>query len=84
MTDQESSSANLTCEKTNEEFEICGTSCPLSCENLKNPPIFCTEECAIGCACKEGFIRDTKTGNCVPPENCTGSNNSIQWLKFNS
>lgn len=72
MADQESYSSIRTCEKPNEEFKACGTACPLTCANFINPPTQCTEQCIVGCACKEGFVRDAINGNCVAPEKCTG------------
>ena len=75
---QKVAASDSTCTKPNEEFQQCGTACPLTCENIKEPPSVCTEQCIIGCGCKPSFIRDTITGNCVSPVNCTG----LKILKY--
>ncbi|GFR11833.1 tissue factor pathway inhibitor [Trichonephila clavata] len=53
----------------NEQFNGCGTDCPLTCDNYDNPPIFCNKMCRIGCECKKGFVRN-RAGKCVKPEQC--------------
>jgi len=53
----------------NSHFEECGTACPLTCENYKNPPKFCVLMCSIGCHCDAGYVK-AKDGSCVLPENC--------------
>ncbi|GIX68945.1 zonadhesin [Caerostris extrusa] len=52
----------------NEEFQECGTACPIDCNNMLNPPV-CRSPCVKGCFCKMGFVKDP-TGKCVPPELC--------------
>lgn len=52
----------------NEVFHSCGTTCPPTCDN-PSPVRLCTKECAIGCFCKEGHLRN-KEGKCVPAANC--------------
>ncbi|GFW45573.1 tissue factor pathway inhibitor [Trichonephila clavipes] len=53
----------------NEQFNACGTDCPLTCDNYDNPPRVCNMMCRIGCECKEGFVRN-RAGKCVKPEQC--------------
>lgn len=54
---------------TNEHWESCGTTCPLTCENYDNPPWFCVLRCDIGCFCNEGYVRSSD-GRCIKPEEC--------------
>ncbi|CDW58569.1 Chymotrypsin-elastase inhibitor ixodidin [Trichuris trichiura] len=50
----------------NEQFTSCGTACPLTCEDVKNPtPKACTLQCVPGCFCKEGYALDASK-KCVP------------------
>nr|XP_033324493.1 chymotrypsin inhibitor-like [Megalopta genalis] len=51
----------------NEVWNDCGTACPKTCEN-PNPQI-CTEQCVIGCQCKDGLVRN-KNWKCVPKWKC--------------
>ncbi|GFU13355.1 papilin [Nephila pilipes] len=55
----------------NQHRVSCGTSCPLTCKNYKNPPKICTFDCFIGCACNEGYVKlKDKNGPCVEPSKC--------------
>nr|XP_042897680.1 papilin [Parasteatoda tepidariorum] len=60
--------SNAICDE-NQEYQTCGTACPLTCDNYDNPPKICNAMCLIGCQCKKGYVR-TKDGRCVLPENC--------------
>ncbi|XP_050094080.1 von Willebrand factor-like [Anopheles aquasalis] len=52
----------------NEEFKVCGTACPPSCEKPElNQP--CTKQCVSGCFCKEGYVRN-EHNECVLPCEC--------------
>lgn len=73
ITDHSSNFSSEVCTSPNEEFQSCGTACPLTCSNIKNPPELCTLQCVIGCGCRTGFVKDSQSGNCVSPENCSGS-----------
>ncbi|KAG8181902.1 hypothetical protein JTE90_026060 [Oedothorax gibbosus] len=68
-------SANAVC-GANQEFHNCGTACPLTCDNYKNPPKFCTLQCVIGCACQKGYVK-TSDGRCVLPEQCESAQNAL-------
>uniref|UniRef100_A0A6M2DUT8 Putative til domain protein n=1 Tax=Xenopsylla cheopis TaxID=163159 RepID=A0A6M2DUT8_XENCH len=58
------------CTKENEEFQACGTRCPVTCANhLDKTPRACTMECVVGCLCKTGFVKNDE-GNCVKEEDC--------------
>ncbi|XP_077290881.1 serine protease inhibitor swm-1-like isoform X1 [Arctopsyche grandis] len=54
----------------NEHYTDCGTACPQTCENYKRPPMPCISVCVPGCFCNQGFVRNTNTGQCVPPSSC--------------
>ena len=49
--------------------QYCGTACPLTCDNYRNPP-GCVDECVIGCFCPHGLV---ELGDiCVSPTSCPG------------
>ncbi|XP_044006509.1 balbiani ring protein 3-like isoform X2 [Aphidius gifuensis] len=48
---------------------LCGTACPLTCDKPKVD--VCTLQCKVNvCECQSGTVRDTKTGQCVKPDQC--------------
>ncbi|KAF2881187.1 hypothetical protein ILUMI_25012 [Ignelater luminosus] len=51
----------------NEVYNSCGSVCPPTCQN---PNPLCILACVSGCYCKEGYIRITKTGKCIPQKEC--------------
>ncbi|KFM75510.1 Tissue factor pathway inhibitor, partial [Stegodyphus mimosarum] len=53
----------------NQEYQECGTACPLTCNNYENPPKICPLMCISGCHCVKGFVK-TNDGRCVKPEHC--------------
>ncbi|XP_013179678.1 PREDICTED: von Willebrand factor [Papilio xuthus] len=59
---------------TNEEYLLCGSSCPYNCTN---PPekVVCAQECIEGCFCVAGYLRN-ETGNCVLAEECLKAGNT--------
>ncbi|CAG2175810.1 unnamed protein product [Oppiella nova] len=34
----------------------CGSACPITCNNHRSPPRFCTYNCVPGCQCNRGAI----------------------------
>ncbi|XP_065092411.1 zonadhesin-like [Ochlerotatus camptorhynchus] len=58
------------CNDLNEEYLECGTACPKTCQNLDIDDA-CSDECVSGCFCKEGFVRGSSTGPCIPPSECS-------------
>ncbi|XP_055940116.1 venom peptide SjAPI-2-like [Argiope bruennichi] len=58
----------------NSRYQSCGTACPLTCDNYKNPPKFCILMCNPGCHCDKGYVRVEKNiEECVKPEKCPSS-----------
>ncbi|CAH1644195.1 unnamed protein product [Spodoptera littoralis] len=50
----------------------CGVNCGKLCPNQYPKPIPCPKICyPNACACKEGFVYDNNTKQCVDPEDCT-------------
>ncbi|XP_022116032.2 serine protease inhibitor swm-1-like [Pieris rapae] len=59
---------------TNEEYLLCGTSCPFNCTSPQGP-VDCVDDCVEGCFCKSGFLRND-TGICVEADQCLKGNRS--------
>ncbi|KAL3219651.1 hypothetical protein MRX96_030205 [Rhipicephalus microplus] len=58
---------------TNEEYTECRSNCPATCALLHSPPAAgscAVDVCQAGCQCRKGFVRDERTGSCVPPTSC--------------
>ncbi|XP_062550222.1 chymotrypsin inhibitor Ani s 6-like [Armigeres subalbatus] len=55
------------CKLPFEEYQVCGTGCPKTCDNLLGG--VCATVCVPGCFCKEGYVRN-REGFCVLPEQC--------------
>ncbi|XP_041982526.1 serine protease inhibitor swm-1-like [Aricia agestis] len=53
---------------TNEEYLLCGSTCPTNCTNI-NPD--CSDDCAEGCFCLTGYVRDAN-GTCISIDKCPG------------
>ena len=61
------------CEDVNAEFKDCGNRCKeFTCDiPFLKVDIACpTNECDIGCFCKDGYVRDPKTKLCIRPKLC--------------
>ncbi|XP_070397542.1 SCO-spondin-like [Dermacentor albipictus] len=57
----------------NEEYTECRSNCPATCASLHSPPAAgscAVDVCQAGCQCRKGFVRDERTGSCVPPTSC--------------
>lgn len=54
---------------TNEMFLLCGPSCPMTCNNIANPPTCNVNSCIRGCFCKPGYYRNGNR-NCVVQRLC--------------
>jgi len=58
----------------NEEFKECGSTCPLTCDDILHPEIVkaCVMMCVSGCHCKPGYVRQTNVvgSPCVPQDVC--------------
>lgn len=60
----------IECKGLHEVYTTCGSACPVTCQNRFDAPKPCPLICSGGCTCKENYIRDEYTGNCVKPEHC--------------
>ncbi|XP_067133096.1 tenascin-like [Centruroides vittatus] len=56
------------CLGAGEDFEECGSQCPLTCDNYENPPK-CSSICKSGCFCRKGLVRNDEQ-ECVLPTSC--------------
>ncbi|GBM17502.1 Papilin [Araneus ventricosus] len=54
----------------NSHHDFCGSACPLTCKNYKNPPKACPLLCAAGCHCDKGYVWKGTEEGCVLPEDC--------------
>ncbi|XP_077530137.1 uncharacterized protein LOC144142471 [Haemaphysalis longicornis] len=56
--------------KSNQDFNPCGTVCPLTCKKLI--PGFCSVRCVVGCACPPGYVRhpNPRVRKCVSARSC--------------
>ncbi|XP_077495549.1 uncharacterized protein LOC144106577 isoform X2 [Amblyomma americanum] len=57
----------------NEEYTECKSNCPATCATLHSPPApgsCAVDVCQAGCQCRPGFVRDERTGSCVPAAKC--------------
>ncbi|XP_069497560.1 IgGFc-binding protein-like [Ambystoma mexicanum] len=61
----------LTC-RNNQQYDLCGSSCPVSCANVTRPST-CQNICKEGCQCKSGFVLSGT--ECVPPSQCGCTDN---------
>ncbi|MBN3317980.1 FCGBP protein, partial [Atractosteus spatula] len=51
----------------NSHYELCGTSCPVTCYELA-APVYCSAPCREGCQCNSGFV--LSNGRCIPISEC--------------
>jgi len=51
-----------------EEYRTCGSACIPTCA-MPLPKPWCTRQCAVGCYCKEGYLRNEQNV-CVPATKC--------------
>jgi Trypsin Inhibitor like cysteine rich domain len=70
----------------NEHFSESSEGCQASCYTYRKNENKCQQ--AAGCVCNKNFVRDTKTGRCVPIEKCPSKrnlkiSNFLFPLKFN-
>lgn len=56
------------CPKPNQDYDDCGTACPITCKNMHDPPM-CKAMCQQGCICKKGFVLNDN-GDCIDPKKC--------------
>ncbi|RWS22447.1 scavenger receptor cysteine-rich protein-like protein [Leptotrombidium deliense] len=52
----------------NQVFDSCGTTCPTTCENKDEQDGICTDDCQVGCRCKDGYV--LHGGKCILPKQC--------------
>lgn len=68
------------CLDENSQFSTCGSNCPPTCAN---PNPVCTFQCASGCFCKQGYVKqnESPTSQCILQTQC----NSVgQCIDVNS
>jgi len=56
-----------------EEYRTCGSACIPTCA-IPLPRPWCTRQCAVGCYCKEGYLRNEENV-CVPATRCKSAAN---------
>ncbi|KAF8763268.1 thrombin inhibitor hemalin-like [Argiope bruennichi] len=62
----------------NSHYDECGTACPDTCDNYKDPPLFCIRMCNPGCHCDKGYVRVKEdVEECLKPEQCPNSANEL-------
>lgn len=68
------------CAKKGEEYQECGSACPLTCANKDGVQV-CTKQCVPGCFCRKGLVRN-EDGNCVEPSKCSAGKGGKHNLKL--
>jgi len=53
---------------SNEEYRTCGSACAPTCA-MPQPKPWCTRQCATGCFCKEGYLKN-ENNVCIPAAKC--------------
>ncbi|XP_075462310.1 zonadhesin-like isoform X2 [Ascaphus truei] len=54
----------------NMHYDMCGTACPLTCDNYREP-LICTKDCKTGCFCNDGFVQLSNGSSiCVEKNQC--------------
>ncbi|XP_054709379.1 SCO-spondin-like [Uloborus diversus] len=66
--------------KQHEEYLLCGSACPQTCENYRQR-IICTQQCLRGCFCKAGYVR-ALNGTCVLPRDCPNLSRGALFMKY--
>uniref|UniRef100_A0A0N5CCU6 TIL domain-containing protein n=1 Tax=Strongyloides papillosus TaxID=174720 RepID=A0A0N5CCU6_STREA len=56
--------------KKNEHFTLCGSACEPRCSNYDKKKNWCNFQCLIGCQCRNGFVRNDYTNECIPSSEC--------------
>jgi len=56
-----------------EEYRTCGSACIPTCA-MPLPKPWCTRQCAVGCYCKEGYLRNEQKV-CIPATKCKAATN---------
>ncbi|CAF1939392.1 unnamed protein product [Rotaria magnacalcarata] len=68
----ESECSNALCHDPNAEYTECGSTCPQTCDDERNPMLkfrVCPTVCRVGCFCKSNYVLG-ENGKCVKPETC--------------
>lgn len=68
----------------NSHYEICGSQCPNTCDNLEAEAGTCIESCFEGCVCDPGYVKEFEGENarCVPIENCPMEKCELEFEYF--
>ncbi|XP_065155864.1 hemocytin-like isoform X3 [Atheta coriaria] len=67
-----------------QQYQTCGTSCPVTCDSIKNPQKKCNEVPTSGCFCPEGKVMQNNT--CIEEKMCItcdehGHHPGDKWTK---
>lgn len=55
----------------NEEYNVCGTSCEQTCQEIGAAPRLCNHMCVVGCFCVAGYVRPNGQSNsCIKEADC--------------
>ena len=73
----------IACPIEGEVFTDCGSSCPLTCDNV-GETISCDTSCWQGCECPSGMVIDVERRRCVEASQCTRQPPTIMaWTSEN-
>ena len=66
----------------NSEYSECTSNCPITCENMNNPPSCSQDGCKTGCDCLTGFVKDGD--QCVNATMCPCTHAGVSYYEGES
>ena len=64
------------------EYQECGSTCPVTCENHATPPV-CIDVCVDGCFCPPGqVLLNSTSAECVEIADCPGIATYITYILY--